>query len=165
MNNPHATSRNKFLKKTMENNGVHLEQRGLVHSAGRRSLTLTWLYSALPDSLPKARVSDLGLRSWRSGLEMGRPVTLIPSEKKKKTAAVTRSWRNRREEGVANRLALLWCIISMCSDEHTSHNRLEIHRNHGGTSVLHHTHLHIPHLELYLMLQTTRRVNIGLLNA
>lgn len=44
-------------------------------------LTLMWLYSALPDSLLTGLFSGLGLRTWRSGLEIGRPVTLIPSEK------------------------------------------------------------------------------------
>ena len=35
----------------------------------------------MPDSLPRVLLSARGLRTWRSGLEIGRPVTLIPSEK------------------------------------------------------------------------------------
>lgn len=50
--------------------------------------TLIWLYSDLPDSLLTGLVSALGLRTWRSGLEIGRPVILIPSEKEKKKKRV-----------------------------------------------------------------------------
>lgn len=42
--------------------------------------TLIWLYSALPDSLLTGLVSGLGFSTWRRGLEIGRPVTLMPSE-------------------------------------------------------------------------------------
>lgn len=46
------------------------------------TFTFTWLYSDFPGSLLTGLFSDLGLRTWRRGLEIGRPVTLIPSEKR-----------------------------------------------------------------------------------
>lgn len=74
---------------TKENYCLHVDPglsktMGLVFhtlDADYCSFTLIWLYSALPDSLLTGLVSVLGLRTWRSGLEIGRPVTLIPSEK------------------------------------------------------------------------------------
>lgn len=45
-----------------------------------RKLTLTWLYSFLLVSAPTDLFSERDFRTCRSGLETGRPVTLIPSE-------------------------------------------------------------------------------------
>ncbi|TNN66948.1 hypothetical protein EYF80_022865 [Liparis tanakae] len=46
-----------------------------------------WLYSVLPDSLPSVLFSGRGLRSCLSGLEIGRPATLIPSEETRRRHA------------------------------------------------------------------------------
>lgn len=70
------------LGMTNESNKMLELRRGFGKTFVKCVITLTWLYSALPDSLLTGLLSDLGLRTWRSGLEIGRPVTLIPSADK-----------------------------------------------------------------------------------